>query len=93
MEIKQSSLFKQTYKKLHKNQLEIVNENIKLIISDPEVGELKLGDLAGIRVQKFKFTRHLYLLAYDYSESINLLYLMALGEHDNFYEQLKKHLK
>ncbi|MCE2706820.1 MAG: type II toxin-antitoxin system RelE/ParE family toxin [Proteobacteria bacterium] len=93
MEIKQSSLFKQTYKKLHKNQLEIVNENIKLIISDPEVGELKLGDLAGIRVQKFKFNKHLYLLAYDYSESINLLYLMALGEHENFYEQLKKHLK
>ena len=71
MEIKQSSLFKQTYKKLHKNQLEIVNENIKLIISDPEVGELKLGDLAGIRVQKFNFNKHLYLLAYDYSESIN----------------------
>ncbi len=93
MEIKQSSLFKQTYKKLHKNQLEIVNENIKLIISDPEVGELKLGDLAGIRVQKFKFNKHLYLLAYDYSESINLLYLMALGEHENFYEKLKKHLK
>lgn len=93
MEIKQSNLFKQTYKKLHKNQLEAVNDNIKLIMNDPEIGELKTGDLAGIRIHKFKLHTHLYLLAYDYAEAMNLLYLLSIGEHENFYDKLKKHLK
>jgi len=93
MNVKQSNLFKQVYKKLHKNQLALVNENIELLITNPEIGELKLGDLAGIRVHKFKFQSHLYLLAYEYTENINLLYLMALGEHESFYTNLKKYLK
>ena len=91
MEIKQSNLFKQIYKKLHKNQLIAVNNSIKLIISNFEIGELKIGDLSGIRVYKFKVHNHLFLLAYEYTKSIDLLYLMALGEHENFYEKLKKH--
>lgn len=95
MEIKQSNLFKQTYKKLHKSELAIVNDNIKLIMANPEIGELKLGDLSNIRVQKFKIKTHLYLLAYEYGNTgeVDLLYLMALGEHENFYEKLKGHLK
>ena len=93
MKIKQSNLFKQSYKKLHQNQLLIVNENIKLIIANPMLGEQKTGDLLGIRVHKFKFISHLYLLAYDYTDTIDLLYLMAIGEHENFYEKLKNTLK
>ncbi len=93
MELKQSTIFKQAYKKLHKNQLGIVNENIKIIMADPDVGELKVGDLAGVRVHKFKFQTQLYLLAYEYTETIDLLYLMSIGAHENFYEKLKKHLK
>jgi mRNA-degrading endonuclease RelE of RelBE toxin-antitoxin system len=93
MELKQSSIFKQVYKKLHKNQLAVVNENIKNIMADPDIAELKIGDLAGVRVHKFKYQAHLYLLAYEYTDTIDLLYLMAIGEHENFYEKLKKHLK
>lgn len=69
MDIQQSNLFKQSYKKLHKNQLLLVNENIKFIINNPEIGELKIGDLAGIRVHKFKIVTQLYLLAYQHTES------------------------
>lgn len=93
MEIKQSNLFKQAYKKLHKNQLTAVNDNIKSIMEDYEIGELKTGDLAGIRIHKFKLHKHLYLLAYEYTVAINLLYLLSIGEHENFYDKLKKHLK
>jgi len=93
MNIKQSNLFKQVYKKLHKNQLKVVNENIRLIMDNLEIGELKLGDLSVIRIHKFKLQNHLYLLAYEYTAAVNLLYLMALGEHENFYEKLKKYLK
>lgn len=93
MEIKQSNLFKQGYKKLHKNQLTLVNENIKLIMDNPEIGTPKIGDLTDVRVHKFKYHDHVFLIAYDYDEMIHLLYLMAIGEHQNFYEKLKKHLK
>lgn len=93
MEIRQSTLFKQSYKKLHTNQLAVVNENIKTIMNNPEIGELKIGDLLGVRVHKFKYQTHLYLLAYEYTETVDLLYLMAIGEHENFYDKLKKHIK
>lgn len=93
MEIKQSNLFRQVYKKLPKNQLAVINDNIKLIMQNPEIGELKLGDLAGIRVHKFKWHNHLHLLAYDYTKIIDLLYLMVIGKHENFYDRLKKNLK
>mgnify|MGYP006365005227 CR=1 FL=1 len=56
-------------------------------------GELKIGDLLGVRVHKFKYQTHLYLLAYEYTETVDLLYLMAIGEHENFYDKLKKHIK
>lgn len=93
MEIKQSNLFKQVYKKLHKSQLMIVNDNIKLVAQNPDIGDQKTGDLSGVYVHKFKVHNHLYLLAYDYTQTLDLLYLMALGEHENFYDKLKKHLK
>ena len=83
---------KQSYKKLHKNQLAIVNDNIKLIAANPGLGELKIGDLSGVRVYKFKMHGHLFLLAYEYTQIIDLLYLMAFGEHEIFYEKLKKSL-
>jgi len=93
MQIKQSNLFAKSYKKLHKQVLTEVNLNIKLIINDPESGDLKSGDLAHVRVLKFKVDAHLYLLAYQYDVAINLLYLLALGEHENFYNKLKNHIR
>ena len=55
MELKQSTIFKQAYKKLHKNQLGIVNENIKIIMEDPDVGELKVGDNITLNTLSGKF--------------------------------------
>ena len=34
------------------------------VCANPDIGEAKLGDLAGIRVHKFKFQRQEYLMAY-----------------------------
>lgn len=92
MEVRQSNLFKQVYKKLHKNQLDTVNTNIQLIINDPTIGDKKVGDLLGISVHKFKIQNHLYLLAYSHEVELSLLYLIALGEHENFYSKLKKYM-
>jgi len=88
MNILQSPYFRRSYKKLQKNQLSIVNKAIGQIISDPLCGEEKKSDLAGTRIHKFHIQQDLYLLAYEHDGDI--LYLLALGVHENFYRDLKR---
>ncbi len=93
MEVLQSNLFKTSYKKLHKKHLVMVNQEIRTIIADPNIGEAKKGDLLGIRVHKFKIDTQLYLLAYEYKDNVARLLLLALGSHENFYDKVKKFIK
>lgn len=72
-----------------KLQLEIDNQ-IKKIIENPNIGELKKGDLKGINVLKFKFNNQLYLLSYEVKDGILCLY--TIGSHENFYKRLKIYL-
>lgn len=80
--------FKRVYKKLHKQNQEIVNEAISSIVNNPTIGEEKKGDLAGVFVYKFKMYNQEFLLAYEW-DPINRV-LLALGVHENFYRDLKK---
>ena len=80
--------FKKAYKKLHKTHKTIVNDAIKKIISDPEIGEPKKGDLAGVYVHKFKINKQENLLAYEWDPDQRIL--LALGLHENFYRDLKR---
>lgn len=50
MEIRQTLDFRRTYKKLHKNQLSVVNEEISNLAENPNLGEEKVGDLKGVFV-------------------------------------------
>ncbi len=72
-----------------KLQLEIDNE-VKEIINNPKIGELKKGDLKAIRVHKFKFKTQLYLLSYEAKG--NTLFLYLIDTHENYYKQLKRYL-
>ena len=74
--------------KLHPNQLKPVNEAIRRIMSDPTCGEEKRGDLAGVRVHKFRVADRQYLLAYEFDAET--LTLFALGVHENFYRRIGK---
>lgn len=56
-------------------------------MSDPTCGEEKKGDLAGVRVYKFRVLDQQFLLAYEYDEQA--LFLLGLGIHENFYRGLK----
>jgi hypothetical protein len=76
-------------KSTRKLQLEIDTE-VKNIINNPEIGELKKGDLKAIRVHKFKFKAQLFLLSYEVKEDTLLLYL--IDTHENYYKQLKRYL-
>ncbi len=89
IEIKQTNEFRRVVKRLSKQQKVELDGAIKIIISDPEIGELKVGDLAGIRVYKFKMNKQLTLLAYEYFNDELMLYLLKLGSHENFYRDLK----
>lgn len=87
MRIEQKNAFKRVYKKLHKNQLEKVNEAIEAIIKNPLIGEEKCGDLTGVFVYKFDCINQQYLLAYQWSKEFRLLLLIDV--HENFYKKLK----
>ncbi len=88
MIISQTKIFGKQKKKLYPNQLNILDKVIREIVVSPNIGDLKKGDLQGIRVYKFKMINQEYLLAYIASK--DQIYLLAVGTHENFYRDLKK---
>jgi mRNA interferase RelE/StbE len=88
MNVVQSPYFRRVYKRLHPNQIKPVNDAIKQVLSDPTCGEEKKGDLAGVRVYKFRVVDRQYLLAYECDKET--LFLLALGVHENFYRDIKR---
>jgi len=89
IELLRTPTFKRAYKKLRDNERKDVNIAIQYIIDHPDVGELKTGDLAGVRVYKFRMHDQQILLAYVYNSKTVIL-LMAIGVHENFYRDLKR---
>ena len=90
MQILQYSAFERIVKKLHANAKRDLDNAVKMLIKNPLAGDLKKGDLNGVRVYKFIMVHQLTLLAYKYSEVDENLTLLALGTHENFYLDLKK---
>jgi len=76
-------------KKLHRQQKTVLDEAVRSIAANPEIGEEKIGDLAGIRVYKFALSDPSILLAYRFLDQ-NAIKLFALGPHENFYRDLKR---
>lgn len=89
VQILETTVFAKTRKKLKKNQLKDLNEAIQSIVKNPNIGEKKLGDLSEVWVYKFKMIKQQYLLAYQWDPKKRIL--LALGVHENFYRDLKKH--
>ncbi len=86
----QSPAFAKQKKKLNRNQIKKLDEAVKKIITNPDIGDLKKGDLQGIRVYKYKIENNLILLAYEIEGST--LYFYYFGSYQNFYRQLSKYL-
>jgi mRNA interferase RelE/StbE len=89
-EIFQSPVFSKQKKKLNGRQIKELDAAVRLIFSNPAVGEMKSGDLQGVRVYKYRSENQQMLLAYEVNGST--LFLYALGSHQNFYRDLKKYL-
>ncbi|GAO36667.1 hypothetical protein SCT_2077 [Sulfuricella sp. T08] len=88
IEVIQTNAFLRAYKRLHNNQKDAVDEAVAAIVANPELGEAKKGDLAGVFVYKFQCIKQQCLLAYEYDPSTRVLLL--LGSHENFYRELKR---
>jgi len=88
IDVRQTNAFLRAYKKLHNNQKDAVDQAIADIVIDPDIGEPKKGDLAGVYVHKFKCVQQLYLLAYEFDPTTRTLLLV--GTHENFYRNLKR---
>jgi mRNA interferase RelE/StbE len=89
-EVLQTSRFARAFKKLHPNQRSCVVEAAIEISKNPKIGEAKKGDLAGLLVWKFRCFGQLMLLGYTVEDQLRLVYLEAIGPHENFYRNLKR---
>jgi len=88
MKILLTPTFERALKKLHKPQKLDLDGAVRAIAQDPVIGEAKVGDLAGVRVYKFRMSNQLCLLSYRLMDE-NTIKLLTFGSHENFYRDLK----
>ena len=91
MKVIQSPSFAKKVKKFPKSQKEQLDHQIRSIVLDPQISQEKKGDLKGVFVHKFKIEDLQYLLAYRLKKDI--LELIMLGPHENYYRDLKSYIK
>jgi len=88
--VRQTRRFARQYKKLPDNIAADVDTAVVAVQSDPHGGERKKGDLATLWVHRFRSAGQLYLLGYTLDDGIQIVYLEALGPHENFYRDIKR---
>ena len=81
--------FERAVKKFHRQQKADLDDAVRGIVSDTAIGEEKVGDLAGIRVYKFRMVDQLCLLSYRVVDE-DTVKLLTVGPHENFYRDLKR---
>ena len=88
VKVLQTNVFARAYKKLHPKRKDAVDKTVASIIQNPNLGEEKKSELAGVFVYKFDCVGQLNLLAYEFDPSTRVLLLV--GTHENFYRTLKR---
>ena len=70
-------------------------ETIQDIRNNPNIGDAKTGDLSGIFCLDINHNRTNYELAYRISrlENGDIVVIIMAGTRENFYKELKRHLK
>lgn len=81
--------FVRATKKLHPPQKLELDAALKAVSANPAIGDAKVGDLAGVRVYKFRLANQICLLAYRILDAESLK-LLSVGSHENFYRDLKR---
>ena len=91
MRIIQSRSFAKKVKRFTREEKLILDQHVRDILDHPTIGQPKKGDLRGVYVHKFKIHTMQYLLSYRFVG--DALELIMLGPHENYYRDLKTHLK
>ena len=82
------------FKKLKDKRLKkLFREAIDAICQDPEAGQRKKGDLAGVYGYDIYYCGTNYELAYTVKENSDgsIVVVIMAGTRENFYEQLKRY--
>jgi len=76
-----------TLKKLFEDAIKNISEN-------PQVGQVKTGDLSGIYAYGFNYNKISYRIAYKIkiNDDGTLTIIIMAGVHENFYKKLKEYL-
>ena len=69
----------------------MLDEKIRKIVENPKIGQEKRGSLKGVRVHKFYIEKQLFLLAYE--AEADILSLITVSSHENYYKNLTKYYK
>ena len=85
----QSHSFKKAVKKLYNNQKADLDDAVRALIDNPELGVQKVGDLSSVRIYKFKMLKQLTLLAYQIDDGQLVLTLLMFGTHENSSRDVK----
>ncbi|QIG07170.1 type II toxin-antitoxin system RelE/ParE family toxin [Proteus sp. ZN5] len=93
IDVYQSARFEKAMKKLPESDAKIIEDEIDQIIDNSLIGEQKKGDLAYLRVHKFRLNELTVLLGYSWIANKVELYLLHIGSHGNFYDAQKKQRK
>ena len=91
MKVIQSRSFEKKIKRFRKEDKKILDRQIRRILDNPSIGQEKKGDLRGVFVHKFKIQTIQHLLSYRIVGDV--LELIMIGPHENYYRDLKTYLK
>ncbi len=87
--------YKPPFRKFVKKQTRpfqlVIEDEVEKIVTNPDIGNSKKGDLIGFRVQKFSFKSQKFLIAYRLQGTEIMFF--KIGPHENFYRELKKYLR
>ena len=77
-----------------KNLKELFKDAIEKISENPQVGQVKTGDLSGIYACGFNYNKTSYRIAYkvEVNDDGTLTIIIMAGVHENFYKNLKEYL-
>ncbi|BDG59767.1 type II toxin-antitoxin system RelE/ParE family toxin [Caldinitratiruptor microaerophilus] len=84
--------FNRMAKKLPPEVKRALDEEIRRIAENPYKGDRKKGVLRDVFVEKFEAQSARWLLAYRVQPDRQVVQLLAIGQHENFYRDLSRYL-
>lgn len=91
--VEQSTRFGKAKRRLPAKHQLALDDEVKNVVENPLIGEMKMGALKGVRVLKFKLGPLQLLLAYEFDGRRNVVEILDVGPHENFYRDLESYLK